>query len=105
MSDGGVYTQDQVEEFSRLLNYPKVQQAIKNQVVNELFDQSNHYLCLKLKDTIGATGEKTNIFSFRQHLTTFLNTFGEITEDFRGSQMSFRGFGGVSELRTFTKEF
>ena len=24
MSDGGVYTQDQVEEFSRLLNYPKV---------------------------------------------------------------------------------
>ena len=79
MSDGGVYTQDQVAEFSRPLNYPKVRQAIKHRVVNELCDQSNHYLCLKLKDTIGGTSEKTNIFNFHQHMRTFLHTFGEIT--------------------------
>ena len=64
MSEGGVYTQDQVEEFLRLLNYPKVWQAIKHRVVNELCDQSDHYLCLKLRDTIGTTDKKTNIFNF-----------------------------------------
>ena len=36
-------------------------------------------MCLKLKDTIETTDEKTNIFNFRQHMRTFLHTFGEIT--------------------------
>ena len=73
-------------------------QAIKHQVVNEVCDQSNHYLCLKLKDTIGATGEKTNIFNFHQHMRTFLHTFGEITSIIIASLIMIQMVIGISKL-------
>ena len=98
MSQGGIYTQDQVEEFSKLLNFPKVRQAIKHQVITDLCDQNDHYLCHNLKDTMGTPGEETTIFNFGQHLKTYLHTIGETTSIMIAIWMIIQMIIGLSKL-------
>ena len=78
MESGGIYTDDQVEEFSNLLNFPRMRQAVKNSMVHDLCQDNNHPLCLHVRQALGPQLLKQpSIFNFRQRILNFLHTFGE----------------------------
>ena len=78
MSTGGIYTEDQVTEFTKLLTYPKVRRALKNGIIHEVCVNNEHHLCGQLKETMGSEVRTlVPILNIRQRLLTFLHTFGE----------------------------
>ena len=78
LSTGGIYTDDQVQEFSNLLNFPRVRQAVKNSMVHDLCQDNHHPLCLHVRQSLGPQVLKQpSIFHFRQRILNFLHTFGE----------------------------
>ena len=77
-STGGIYTSEQVAEFSKLLQFPKLRQVLKSSMVNELCVEREHQLCHSLREQIGLEViQRTNIFNFRQRILNFLHKFGE----------------------------
>ena len=80
MSRGGLYTNHQLEEFARLIQYPKLRHHIRNELVDNLCLDNNHKLCQQIRSTMGPSWIPDNynpVFNLKQRITTFLHELGE----------------------------
>ena len=78
MSQGGLYTEQQLEEFVKLIQYPRLRHHIRNELVDNLCMDNNHELCRQIQSTMGSSwlSEKP-VFNLKQRITTFLQELGE----------------------------
>jgi hypothetical protein len=83
MAKGGLYTEDQIKDFNRLISYSRLRTAIKNQVINDACQDNTHDMCLEMAATTDSSSKELNpVINFRNKLVQFFHNFGEIAASF-----------------------
>ena len=79
MASGGLYTEEQVKDFNRLISYSRLRTAIKNQVINDVCEDNTHRMCMEMTATtdnrpIGLIP----VVNLKNRLLRFIHNFGEL---------------------------
>ena len=79
MSEGGLYTSAGLEEFTRLVTYPKVRKAVKHNVIDTVCTSNSHNLCQDFNEVFGTVkpADVVSVFSLRSTILGFIHNFGE----------------------------
>ena len=78
MSEGGLYTKQQLDEFAKLLDYPRTKALVANSMYREVCHNNDNDICVSFTETLGPAIESpTNLFNLRSKLMTFLHNFGD----------------------------
>ena len=78
MTEGGLYTTQQVQEFTKLLNYPRAKTVVANTLYREACHQNQNEVCTSFQETLGLVdNQPTNLFNLRSRILTFLHNFGD----------------------------
>jgi len=78
MSEGGLYTKQQLEEFTKLLDYPRTKALVANSIYQEACYKNNHGICASFTESLGPVTENpTNFFYIRTAILAFLHNFGD----------------------------
>ena len=78
MTEGGLYTTQQVQEFTKLLNYPRAKTVVANTLYREACQENPNEVCTPFQEMLGPLGSQpTNFFTLRARIKTFLHDFGE----------------------------
>ena len=79
MSEGGLYTSKQLDDFTRLVTYPKVRKAVKHNMISTVCTNNDHKLCQDFNDafrTMKPT-DVVSVFNLRSTILGFIHNFGE----------------------------
>ena len=77
MASGGLYTPTQLEDFQRLLNYPRAKKVIADHMVHEVCRDNDHILCNSFNRIAGEAEPQGLLDSWRGRIIRFLHNFGE----------------------------
>ena len=84
MASGGLYTEDQIEDFQRLLNYPRAKKVIADHLVHEVCQRSNMGLCNGFNRMAGESTNLGLLEEWRGKVLNFLREFGDISATILG---------------------
>ena len=82
MTEGGLYTTQQVQEFAKLLNYPRAKTVVANTLYREACHQNQNEACISFQETLGPLDKPTNLFSLKSWIRNFLRDFGDVAAIF-----------------------
>ena len=78
MSEGGLYTNQQLAEFTKLLEYPRAKALVANSIYREACHDNHEEVCVSFTEILGPVKEDpTNLFKLRSRVILFLHNFGE----------------------------
>ena len=83
MEQGGLYTNDQLNEFTKLLNYPRTKTVVANSILQEACHLNRNDVCTTFMETLGPPEDApTNILNLRSKILSFLHNFREASAIF-----------------------
>ena len=78
MSEGGLYTPQQLDDFTRQLQYPLNRALVANSIYQEACASNPHEVCTAFTESLGSQVESsTNLLNLRGKVLRFLHDFGE----------------------------
>jgi len=79
MSEGGLYTSTQLEDFTRLVTYPKVRKAVKHNMISSVCTNNKHKLCQDFNQAFGTVkpADVVSVFNLRSTILGYIHDFGE----------------------------
>ena len=79
MSEGGLYTTAQLEDFTRLVTYPKVRKAIKHNMIHTVCSNNPHQLCQDFQEAFGTMkpANVVSVFNLKSTILGMIHRFGE----------------------------
>ena len=79
MSEGGLYTSTQLENFNRLVTYPKVRKAVKHNMISTVCTNNPHKLCQDFNEAFGTVkpADVVSVFNLRSTILGYIHNFGE----------------------------
>ena len=79
MSEGGLYTTAQLEDFTKLVTYPKVRKAVKHNMIDTICHNNPHQLCQDFNQAFGTikASNVVSVFNLRSTILGFIHKFGE----------------------------
>ena len=77
MASGGLYTPTQLEDFQRLLNYPRAKKVVADHLVHEVCHSSDSGMCSGFNQFLDKTSTTSLMGNLRSKVLQFLHNFGE----------------------------
>ena len=79
MSEGGLYTTAQLEDFNRLVTYPRVRKAVKHNMIYSICHNNPQELFRNFTETVRTSKPEdiVSVFNLRATLLGFIHNFGE----------------------------
>ena len=72
MSEGGLNTSAQLEDFTRLVTYPKVRKAVKHNMIDTVCTSNSHKLCQDFNEAFGTVkpADVVSVFHLRSTISS-----------------------------------